>query len=322
MTTPAAPAPSALPAAAASGTVTAPASAAVVPFHPKPRLEVPWPQVAVACAVAAGLAVAAVGGLLLAGRAPPALAGPLAGRGIDLLAVAFLVAATPSAYLLWRERARRLALDARLPDLLSDLASLHKAGLTLHESLLTAAKGDYGPLTPDVRQAADQVRWNVPVLTVLHNLQRRIRTPVSERTLAVVLEAGRTGGNVAEVLETAAANGRALLALREQRARSMGLYTIITYVASIIFIGVALSLQAVFVPRMIEAFGNAAGPGLGLSSGIPTAEEFRNLFYAAALVQSVGNGLVGGIMSDGTVAGGLRHSVAMVTLCFAGFLLA
>lgn len=308
----------------ATSTATTPAALAekaVVPFHAKPRLRIPWLHLLVGLGFALGLAIALAAALLLSGRAPPALAGsPLEGRGMDTLALAFLAGASPFAFVQWRERRRRLLLDARLPDLLGDLASLHKAGLTLHESILTAAKGDYGPLTPEVRHAADQVRWNVPVLTVLDNLRRRIRTPVSERILAVVIEAGRTGGNVAEVLETAAANGRGLLALREQRARTMGLYTIITYVASVIFIGVALALQGVFVPRMIQAFDNVSLPGSGLSGGLPTSEQFRTLFYAAGLVQAIGNGLVGGVMSDGSALAGLRHSAAMVLICFLGFL--
>lgn len=287
----------------------------VVAFHPRPRLRVPWSRVLVALSVLAALGLAAAGLAARFGHLPS-----VGGRGMDLVALAFLVGAGPYSFLVWWERRRLFALDARLPDFLTDLASLHKAGLTLHESVVTASKGDYGPLTPEVRHAADQVRWNVPVLTVLQNLRDRLGTSAAERTLAVVLEAGRTGGNVPEVLEVAAANARAIVALREQRARTMGLYTIITYVASVIFIGVALALQGVFVPKMIEAFGNVQGGGFGLAGGVPTLQEFRDLFYAAALVQAVGNGLVGGIMSDGSALAGLRHAAIMVLLCFLGFL--
>ena len=317
-------APVPLPAGAADAAPAAPAQAAAlaeVPFHPKPRLRVPWRMLVVLLSVLAGLALAAVGALARMGHAVTIAGVPLSGRGMDVLALAFLVAAGPYAFMVWWERRRLVALDARLPDFLTDLASLHKAGLTLHESLVTAAKGDYGPLTPEVRVAADQVRWNVPVLTVLENLQKRLGTPASDRTLAVVLEAGRTGGNVPEVLEIAAGNARTIVALRDQRVRTMGLYTIITYVASAIFIGVALALQGVFVPKMVEAFGKVGGGGgVGLAGTVPSLAEFRDLFYAAALVQAIGNGMVGGIMSDGSATAGMRHSVIMVLLCFLGFL--
>lgn len=309
-----------IPVNAVAAATTPQGSLAEVPFHPPARLRIRWSTVLVVLSALAGAALLAAGFALRLGRLDGLGGVPLAGRGMDVMALGFLVGAAPYAARVWWERRRLAALDARLPDFLTDLASLHKAGLTLHESVVTAAKGDYGPLTKDVRIAADQVRWNVPVLTVLENLQRRLGTPASERTLAVVLEAGRTGGNVPEVLEIAAGNARMIIALREQRARSMGLYTIITYVASVIFIGVALALQGIFVPKMVQAFSNVQGGGMALATSVPSLQEFRDLFYAAAFVQAVGNGLVGGIMSDGSALAGLRHSVIMVLLCFLGFL--
>lgn len=294
---------------------------AVARFAPRKRFVVPWAEVAIAVAVFLGVSIACVAALVGLGRIEAL--GPLVvtpSRACDLLALAFLVGVGPYAAVSSGRRSKLLTLDARLPDFLNDLASLHKAGLTLQESLLTAAQGDYGPLNPYIREAADQVRWNIPILTALQNLQDRIGTPIAKRTLAVILEAGRTGGNVPEVIGIAAENSRAFINLREQRRRAMGLYTIITYVASVIFIAVCLALQGVFVPRMIEAFAKVAGGGGGLGlSTLPSADAFRGLFFTAALVQAVGNGLIAGIMSDGKVVAGLRHSWTMVALALLGF---
>lgn len=296
----------------------------VVPFVPKPRFTIDWGLVSVGVGALLGLVLGGAGALTLAGQL--SAVGPVTLRpthGVDLLAIGYLVLTGPIALRQWRERRRLERIDARLPDFLTDLASLHKAGLTLQDSVLTAAQGDYGDLTKDVRMAADHVRWNVPILTVLANLKDRIDTPIAQRTMTVVLEAGHSGGNVPEVLEIAAGNARAFVQLRDERKRSMGLYTIITYVASLVFVMVALALQGIFVPKMIGAFGQAAGGGSALGfKQLPTADEFRNLFYASALVQSIGNGLVGGVMSDGRALSGLRHAWFMVLLCVVGFALA
>lgn len=287
-------------------------------FRPKRRFRMDWSAVAVAIATAAGLAFGAIGALLLAGDAPLGLDLP-ASRGMDFIAVGLLVGMAPPAFLGLLRRRRLLAMDARLPDFLTDIASLHKAGLTLKDSILTASLGEYGPLTPLVRRCADQARWNLPVLVALDNFRVAVGTPIAQRTLTVVIEAGRSGGNVPEVLSIAGENARAYVNMRDQRARQMGMYTIITYVASVIFIGVCLSLQQVFVPRMIEAFSGASGGGLGLST-MPSADSFRMLFYTAALVQAVGNGLVAGVIGEGKTSAGLKHSWTMVLLCFVGFL--
>ena len=296
------------------------ASSDEIQFAPSRPFQMPWADLSVWSAAALGLAIALGGALVLAGAAPGRLATLPASRGIDLIAVAFLVGVGPLAFRHWAGRRRLLRLDDRLPDFLTDLAALHKAGLTLPDSLVTAAKGDYGALSHDVRMTADQVRWNIPVLVALDNLRKRIGTPIAERTLTVVLEAGRTGGNLPEVMEIAAKNARTFVQLRETRTRQMGLYTIIIYVASFVFIGVALALHFIFVPKMVGAFGSGAGGGLGLSGTLPTIDEFRGMFYTCALVQALGNGLVGGLMTEGRTLAGLRHAwfiVAFTAACFA-----
>lgn len=290
-------------------------------FAPRKPFRMPWGSILVGASMAIGAVVSLAGALVLASRGPGMLSTLPPSRGMDVLAVAFLVGVGPAAWRYWARQRRLWKLDERLPDFLGDMAALHKAGLTLPAALVTASKGDYGPLSPEIRMTADQVRWNIPVLVAIENLKRRLGTPIAERTLTVVLEAGRTGGNLPEVMDIAAKNSRMFVNLREQRVRQMGLYTIIIYVASLVFIGVALALHFIFVPKMVAAFGQGAGTGLGLASGLPTQDEFRGLFYSAALVQAVGNGLVGGLMAEGKSLAGLRHAWLLVLLTALGFAL-
>lgn len=253
--------------------------------------------------------------------------GPFAVRptySIDLFVLAFLLVAGPYSILIWRRQAARTAMENRIPDFLNDIAALHKAGLTLPDAIVSASAGNYGPLTPHITWAAEQIRWNLPVLQVLANLRDRVATPIALRSLTVVIEAGRSGGNVPEVLEVTAKNTQAFVNMRESRRRAMAMYTMIMYVASFVFIGVALSLQGLFVPKMLEAFGQAGmggagGSGMGFAT-LPPRDSFRSLFYVAAIVQGVGNGFVAGIISDGRLSGGLRHACLMTLLAALGFL--
>ena len=299
---------------------TVPAGAAEeVAFRPQRPFRMPWADLGVWSAIGLGILIALLGALVFLQRAPGPAATLPASRGLDLLALAFLVGVAPGAFREWTHRRKLTRLDQRLPDFLTDLAALHKAGLTLPDSLVTASKGDYGPLTTDVRMAADQVRWNIPVLTAIENLKKRIGTGIADRTLTVVLEAGRTGGNLPEVMEISAKNARSFVQLRDTRTRQMGLYTIIIYVASLVFIGVCLALHFIFVPKMVAAFGGGSGSGLGLATGLPTPDEFRGMFYTCALVQAFGNGLVGGLMAEGRSLAGLRHAWFIILLTALGF---
>lgn len=274
---------------------------------------------------ASGLTVAAWFVALAAANAAgvlPAL-GPVtfpAAAFVDLLALAFVSAALPFAVFEYRESRRVNSIEGRLPDLLSDLASLHKAGLTLMDALKVSARGNYGALTPEVRRASAQVEWGVPVLDALGMLRDRLRTPVANRTLTVVIEAGHAGGRVEDVLVVAADVARRLHVMRRQRQQEMLLYLLIVYVASLVFLFVVLALQGVFVPRMVEAISGTGGGGGVFGVGrIPAVGDFRALYVTAAMVQAIGNGFVGGVMGEGRADAGAKHAIVMVMISLAGF---
>lgn len=250
------------------------------------------------------------------GRSLPAFA------FVDFLGLAFIAFAAPYGWLEWRETRRVSEIEERMPDFLSDLASLHKAGLTLMEAIRVASTGNYGALTPDVRHAAAQIQWGVPVLEALALLRDRLGTPMVNRTLTVVIEAGHAGGNVKEVLMIAAGIARQLAIMRRQRKQEMTLYLLIVYVASAVFLFVVLALQGVFIPRMVEAVRGvgAGGAVLGLG-GIPSAEAFRGLYVTTAVVSSIGNGFVAGMMSDGRYEAGVKHAAIMVAFALLAFLM-
>jgi len=285
----------------------------------KQPLVIPWVSLVQWLGWAAGTGLAILGALTLASLIPtiPQY------RGIDIISFAFLVAVGPTVTFDIIYHSRQRGREERLPDFLGDVASLHKAGLTIQESVIQASKGDYGPLQPLVVQAADQIRWNIPFLAVIDNFRIHLASPIGDRALTAIREAGRTGGNLAEVMALTAENARAFAERRGDRRRSMGLYTIVLYVAGLVFIGIALAMQAVFVPRMIEAFAATAGSGGGfggsVSGEVPKQTDFRNLFFVAALVQAVGSGIVGGIMTEGRVRTGLLHAAVLVAVTLLGF---
>ncbi|HWG91472.1 MAG TPA: type II secretion system F family protein [Candidatus Thermoplasmatota archaeon] len=243
---------------------------------------------------------------------------------VDFLALAFLATALPLAIHDYSQRKRIDNLEERLPDFLTDLASLHRAGMTLKDAILVTAQGYYGALTPQIQHIADQIRWNVPVLEALEEFRRRVRTPLVERTLTVVIEAGRSGGNVTEVLDLAALNARNHTALKRQRKGEMLLYTAIVYVAFMVFLAVVASLQGLFVPRMLEAVNGVASSGMAAgpfgAKGIPTLGEFRGLFFTVALIQAVGNGFVAGMIGEGSMMAGFKHAAVTVGISLIAFL--
>lgn len=249
-------------------------------------------------------------------KLPPILAGS-----------AMVVACLPVAVFSARNAHNIRLIEQRFPDLLRDLNESHSAGLTMAQSIRVAAKGDYGRLNPEVRRMANQVSWGTSFPEALKLFSARIGTPLIHRAVALITKATQAGGNVKDVLAAAARDARELKSLESERRGGMILYVIVIYVAFGVFLAVVAALQGLLIPSVLSSTRAAAGVGAGFSSiGINqqlSLQDFHFIYYGVGLVQAIGSGIVAGVMSEGTLEAGLKHTSILVgvTVIVLGILL-
>lgn len=271
-----------------------------------------------------------VAGIALAG----VLAGVLTGRverlgpmqadldlAKDLIFLTILVTAAPVGVYLHRKNRRVDNIEARLPDFLNDLAENRRAGLTLAAALQSAARSDYGELSPEIRKMAHQVAWGVPFEEALEQLGQRVPTQLVQRSTNLVVATGRTGGSVAELLKAAARDAYEIKAMESERRVQMMTYLIVIYVVFMVFMLVIAVLDVQFLPRVLEAneaARDAGGQGFGADSDVDL-DRLRFVYFNTAIVQAIGNGVVAGVLTEGRLTAGLRHIALMTTLAWVVF---
>lgn len=247
--------------------------------------------------------------------------GPLSGTGLsmDLILLTLLSTTGPIGVYLRRRSQRLDAIEARLPDFLNDLAETRRAGLTLAAALQACSLSDYGALSKEIRKMADQVSWGVLFNDALAQFAQRVKTALVQRSTYLIIEASRTGGSVAEILKAAAKDAYEIKGLESERKTTMTTYLIVIYVVYFVFLAVISVLALQFIPQVIAA-NDAVANSTALSGGniniggTPFTQESINFsYFMAGMVQSIGNGLVGGVLSEGRVSAGLRH-VAIMSL--------
>lgn len=252
--------------------------------------------------------------------------GPLTGQGLRMDLIMFTIVGTtgPIGVYLHRQDRRIDGIEARLPDFLSDLAETRRAGLTMAAALHSCALSDYGPLTAEVRKMSQQVGWGVPFNEALLQFSHRVRTSLVERSTSLIIEATRTGGSVAEILKAAAKDAHEIKGLEQDRRVQMLTYLIVIYVVFGVFLLVIAVMDGQFIPEVLAA-NKAAAENSGLSSesfGNQADIEFSAIhfsYFLAAIVQSVGNGMVGGVLSEGQVRSGFRHAALMAGMSWLVF---
>lgn len=236
---------------------------------------------------------------------------------LSLSAVDFLIIALLSAtgilgmyeYL----RVRKIyKIDTIFPDFVRDLAESRRAGMTFTKAILFASKGNYDILTPEIQKISHQVSWGSSVTDALIEFSKRVNTKSIRRTISLIIEASKSGGNVADVLDVAAKDAREIKMLEAERKSNMSSYVVVVYVGMFVFLAIIIILVSSFIPAMTGS--EASGLQSSLGGGGVNSAEVTTVFYGATLVQGLCSGLVAGVFEDGKLTSSVKHIFIIILL--------
>lgn len=246
-----------------------------------------------------------------------------------VVATAFVLAMYAVVYEVRKRRVRRV--ESSVPDFLDRLASVNEAGTSVVGSVRRVADSNLEALTADLKRTRRDIDWGADVGTALRRLERRVRSPMTSRAVALVTNAMHASGDIGPVLRIAADESRATWSLRRERRQVMLTYLIVIYISFLVFLGIIASLSVSFIPAIEEA----AVPGAGGTGGVPGAPSgptgitgglgdidafaYEQLFFHAAAVQAVCSGLVAGQLGEGSVRDGVKHVVVLLALTLLTF---
>jgi hypothetical protein len=127
----------------------------------------------------------------------------------------------------------------------------------------------------------------------------------SKRRVPIIIEASHSGGRVEKVFGPLEKFVRTTLVFDSERKNQTRPYIAITYVAFFVFLFTIIMLFNSFFVRMAEL-------STMNFSAILTTEEARRVFFHMSIIQAFFGGLMAGKMGEGTVGGGLKHSVILL----------
>lgn len=202
-------------------------------------------------------------------------------------------------------------IDDRFPDFVRDLAESRRAGMTFTKAIMYCSKGNYGVLTPEIQKIARQISWGSSVENALGSFATRVNTKLIRRTVSLIIEASRSGGNVADVLDAASKDAREIKLIDAERRASMLSYVAVIYVGMFVFLVIMIVLCKSLLPAML-------GPGsVELSKTMNKTPEISQtdityLFFYATLIQTAGMGVITGVFEEGNAVSGVKHMFIMI----------
>ena len=142
------------------------------------------------------------------------------------------------------------SVEAVFPDALALMATNLRAGLTTEQALFSSARREFGYLRKELTRVAREVNAGKRIDEALYDMSRRIRSPVVERHIHLIITGLRSGGELARLLEEASAHLREVQIAKKQMSTSVLSYVIFIIIA----IGIASPLLLSLVSRLAEVF--------------------------------------------------------------------
>lgn len=199
-----------------------------------------------------------------------------------------------------------------------------KTGTPISKSIINVKDKSFGVLGENVRKLANQISLGIPINTALQTFAKDIKNKTVSRTITLIGQAERAGGDIGEILESVAEAVSMSDRLKKERKASISTLVVQGYIIFFVFMIIILIMQFQILPLvsgisdLSEVTGGGFGAGAGTAGGGEpiSGEELANSFMYLLLIQGFFTGLTIGELSEGSMKSGMKHSFALMLISF------
>nr|QBM01580.1 hypothetical protein [uncultured archaeon] len=226
-------------------------------------------------------------------------------------------------YYVIHDRTRRV--EGVLPDFLLMVAAHMHAGLTPFAAFQSAARPEFGPLEHEIKRIAAYSMGTESFTESLSLLTEHIDSPILRRTIAFFENGLRSGGKLANLLETAADEIRDLEEIRKETVLNTRTYTIFLVFILIVGLPVLLAISTEFLSIFsamqkginldsVTTVGSMLAPSLNLDPEFVSQMAVIIIIGTATFVS-----IFIGIIGEGKVLFGLKYMPPLAILAYTMF---
>ncbi len=220
----------------------------------------------------------------------------------------------------YQEQQRQKEVEVKFLEFIRNIVGAVKSGVSVPQAIINVSDKDYGAITPYVKKLNNQIELGIPLKEALITFSNDTKNGVIKRSVAIIIEAEESGGNIEAVLESVSSSVVDVKKMKAERKASVYSQIVQGYIVFFVFIAIMLVLQVKLFPKLTEF---AAGGGSLLSTGLSGIVQIGQatgkinldlIFFFLIIIQGFFAGIMIGKFSEGTLKNGLVHSLILVTL--------
>ncbi len=218
--------------------------------------------------------------------------------------------------------------DEILPDALMLLSANIRAGYIPSRALILSARKEFGPLSEAIKLAGKEIMSGKPLDEGLRDVPSTIKSADLKRTIELIIQGIRGGGQLVALLEENAMDIRRRQAIKKEIKANTMMYAIFIAFAGCLGAPGLYALSSYLTNTMSEL-----GPDMSMSSEISSKVSFISLegstidpqflfqfSIAAILITTVFGGMILGLISSGKEKEGLKFAPVLSIVALLVFL--
>ena len=192
------------------------------------------------------------------------------------------------------------------------------------EAIKVAEKGRYGKLSPEIRMMKAQLSWNISVRDIFFDFANRMKSGIIQRIVVTINEGLIMGGNTSKIFKAAATEVNQVNQIEHQRKANMSVYMSVIVMCFFVFLAIILILDKTIFTSFFDIQTLQVAQTGQQMIDVVTISVVEPLLLKYALfsfvfVQSIGSGILAGVMVDGKLSSGVRYGCILGLVTFIVF---
>ncbi len=197
-----------------------------------------------------------------------------------------------------------------------------KTGTPISKSIINLKDKSFGALGVYVKKLANQISLGIPLNIALQTFAKDVNNQTVSRTIILIGQAERAGGDIGEILEAVAEAVNISDKLKKERKAAISALVVQGYIIFFVFMIIILIMQYQIIPMVsgmsdLGSAGIGGGIGnIGVSAGSVDEGDISDSFFYLLLIQGFFTGLTVGKLGEGGIKSGIKHSFALMLISF------
>ena len=224
------------------------------------------------------------------------------------VAIALVITSAPPAIIQIRLSSEKASTEKGVTLFLQDLTETRKTGLAPEKCIETLSNREYGCFSKHLRKITAELSWGIPLRKVFMDFVKRTKSWTTQIVMFLLVETIDVGGGTIAMIESLARFCTTTQQVEREKKMSVKPYIMMPYFAALMLVATTIMMLTFTSKTVSMATGEAE------AAASPELASLMIIFTTSVIIHSYLIGLVGGKISEESVAAGFKHSALLTVL--------